>query len=328
MKTNLHNTALQYPFPYGANPHSAIVEKKVFEWLETEYNFLPVKVKAKYRNTGIGHAGGCMFPQASLTQLTTICRFFIWAFTVDDSYEFTDKKTVYDFQKKAMIALEEGILSTEEALLLPLRTLRAELLRMGSTKWVERFYKNLQLYFEGLKEETTWRKSLVFPSFDEYEPIRIHSVNVYPLVNFAEAITGSELPESIYQHPSMQKIARLTCRILSWANDLFSAHLEKGKDVLNLVLIMENTNQCSLEDAFKQGVQIHDRDVSEFILLTDNLPSFGIYDTIARKYIENLQLMISGYLHWTLTLTERYGSSGHPSNEFISQIENSYGNPD
>lgn len=315
MTREFNAAGLQYPFEPATNRHAPDMEKKITDWMTRHYAFLPEKVKRKYTQTGMGHAGGCMFPRANKAQLTAICRFYIWAFTIDDTFEFATVEEIEVIRRKAQAILQGRQMVHNDELYEQLPVLRQELISMGSEVWLERFCHSLDLYFEGLKAEIPYRKTLQFPSFPEFVSIREKAVNVYPLVDFAEVITGFVLPAEILQHPNIRRLSQLTCHILSWANDYFSAHLEKGNDVLNLVLMLEHHRQYSLGEAYAEAIQVHDRDVAEFVQLRASLPDFGVYTEAVIEFVENLELMISGYMHWTLQLTERYKKGGHPSSE-------------
>ncbi|SEW13199.1 terpene synthase family protein [Chitinophaga arvensicola] len=292
-------------------------KKKISEWLQEDYYFLPEKVKKKYLTTGVGHAGGCMFPHANEEQLTAICRFFLWAFTIDDSFEFSTVAELQTIRKKAFTHLRGVVPGPVDPLYKHLPVLREELLRLSSLEWLNRFNASLDIYFDGIQQELPFRKNLVFPTWNQFLDIREKAVNVYPLVNFAELITGIVLPDEVVLHPALQEIGKLTCRILSWSNDYFSAHMEKGNDVLNLVLMIEHSEMCSFEEAYKRAVDFHNRDLARYCFLLETLPDFGRYSLAVRAYTENLSLMIHGYLNWTLTLTKRYkvDTAGHPSSE-------------
>ncbi|RBL88497.1 terpene synthase family protein [Chitinophaga flava] len=316
MEQTFDVTALQYPFPCATNPHAAEVESKIGGWIKAHYDFLPEKVKKKYMHTGVGLAAGCMFPRADIHQLTAICRFYLWAFIVDDSFEYASVEEIHRIQDKSMPVLKGHDVLPDSALNHQLLILRRELMMFASESWMNRFCRNLEFYFEGVVMEIPYRKDLCFPSFETFYDIRERSVNVHPLVNLAEAITGISLPDNIAYHPVMQEIAQLTCRILACCNDLLSAFLEKGHDVLNLVLMLEHNKKCSLKEAYHEALQIHDKDVTRMWELKNNLPDFGIYTETVNAYIENLELMIRGHLYWTQLYTERYKSNnGHPSGE-------------
>jgi hypothetical protein len=311
----LHASTLHYPFTHSTNSHAAQMETLIHSWVAAHYHFLPEKVKRKYVNTGMGHCGGCIFPKASMRQLQAICRFFIWAFTVDDCYEFSSPAEVQAVEHISLQALRHGRFISRDPLYATLPVMRKELLSIASPEWLERFCDSIELYFQGLREETRYRVPMIFPDMDTFMAIRTKAVNVLPMVNLAEAITGTVLPHEVIRHPFLDRLAWLTCRILSWSNDYFSAHLEKGHDVLNLVLMLEYHRQCTPGEAYVEMLKIHDNDVAEFVRVAASLPDFGRYNGIVTEYAGNLELMIAGYLHWTLQLTERYKKDGHPSRD-------------
>ncbi|MGN7723512.1 terpene synthase family protein [Chitinophaga sp. 22620] len=309
----LNANTLHYPFTHSTNPHAEQMEKIIHSWVATHFDFLPEKVKKKYVHTGMGHCGGCIFPKASMQQLQAICRFFIWAFTVDDTYEFSTPGQVEIIEDISLQALRHGRFVSNDPLYATLPVMRRELLAISSPEWLDRFCESIELYFQGLKEETRYRVPMIFPDMETFIAVRTKAVNVLPMVNLAEAITGTVLPGHVIRHPYLERLAYLTCRILSWSNDYFSAHLEKGHDVLNLVLMLEHHNQSSLSEAYVEMLKIHDRDVAEFVRIGASLPDFREYNRAVKEYVNNLELMIAGYLHWTLQLTERYKKGGHPS---------------
>lgn len=135
------------------------------------------------------------------------------------------------------------------------------------------------------------------------------------MLNFAEMITGTIFPKEVINHPSVYRLGHLTTRILSWANDYFSAHQEDGNEVFNLALMIKHYSGCTVDQANEELIKIHDQDVQEFETIIDQLPDFGRYNAPLRAYVENLRLMIAGYLHWTLQLTARYKAGGHPSQD-------------
>lgn len=320
MKDMLSANVLRYPFSHALNPDAAEMEEILHSWINTHYSFLPEKVKYKYLHTGMGHCGGCTYPKASLTQLKTICRFFIWAFTVDDLYEFSSVAQIQTIEDISMLALREGHYTSNDPLYNQLPTLREDLIAIGSEEWLRgRFCDSLALYFKGIKEALEYRKTKIFPSMEAFTAIRLNDVNVFPMINLAEAITGTVLPDAVIKDAALERLKMLTCRILTWANDYFSAHLEQGKDVFNLVLMTQHHQKCSLEEAYTELVKIHNEDVSEFCSIAGNLPDYPAYNKPVRQYVENLELMIAGYLHWTLELTERYKRGGHPASD-IKQL--------
>ncbi len=315
MNNAFNANALHYPFEYATNPHAEKMEEKIREWLAGPYSYLPEKAIKKYLHTGVGHAGGCMFPRASYTQLTAVCRFYVWAFMIDDTFEFATVEELELIRHRSLEVLRGSQPRPDEILYQQLPLLRQDLLSIGAEIWLERFCHSLNGYFDGLQQEIPYRKNMRFPAFDDFVALRIKSANVHTLVDLAQAVTGHILPAGVMEHPVLQRLAQLTCRILSWTNDYFSAHQEIGNDVLNLVLVLQHERECSLESAYEAALEIHDRDVATFCLLKQALPDFGLYTAPVVSYVENLAFMMHGHLHWIRTFTERYNMAGHPSKE-------------
>lgn len=305
---------LRYPFGHLTNPAAEEMEKFIAHLISTFYHWLPEKMKKKYQGTGMGHCAGCTYPKAVFDHLKIIGQFFIYAFTVDDLYEHSTLKKIQEVERITMLALRHGQFVSDDPLYAPLPALRADLISIGGEEWLKnRFCHSLELYFKGIKDAVGYRTGNVFPSMEAFFEIRINDVNVWPMVNFAEVITGTVLPDGIINHPLVHRLGVLTCLILACANDYFSAHQEDGNEVFNLALIVKNDTGCTVDEANAELINIHDGYVREFETIIDQLPDFGYYNAPLKAYVNNLRLMIAGYLHWTLQLTARYKAGGHPS---------------
>jgi len=310
----IFQNALRYPFGYATNPAAGEMEEIIASWISTHYSFLPEKVKKKYLGTGMGHCAGCTYPKASLEQLKIVGQFFIWAFTVDDIYEHSSLDEIQEVERIAMLGFRDGRFVSSEPLYAQLRSLRENLVSIGGEKWLQgRFCHSLELYFKGIKDAIGYRLTNEFPPMEDFYAIRINDVNVWPMINFAEIITGAPIADEVMDHPALRRLALLTSRILAWANDYFSAHQEDGNEVFNLALIIKHYSGCSVDEANAALIRIHNNDVMELESIIDQLPDFGSHNTAVMAYVSNLRLMIAGYLYWTLQLTARYKAGGHPS---------------
>jgi len=314
MKDMTSKSELAYSFKHRTNPSADDTEQFIINVIKTHYGFLETKVIWKYLNTGIGHCAGCAYPKASFDELKVITPFFTYLFLIDDKYEHSSLEEIEEVERITMLALRNGELSSSDPLFAQLLSVRNDLLRVGGQRWIEeRICPSLGLYFKGIKEAIGYRVKNVFPSMGDFYEIRVNDVNVWPMLNFAELITGVVLPNKVINHPLVSRLGILTSRILSWANDYFSAHQEDGKEVFNLALMIKHYSNCSVNEANAELIKIHDADVREFETTIDCLPDFGQYNAPLMEYVDNLRLMIAGYLHWTLQLTARYKAGGHPS---------------
>ncbi|SIN77137.1 hypothetical protein SAMN04488055_1250 [Chitinophaga niabensis] len=309
-----NENALQFAFPHAVNPAGNEMEVFIDSSINEHYYFLPAIVRKKYSATGIGHCAACTYPKADPSDLKIICAGFLWCFTVDDLFEHSSFEKIQEVERISLEFLRFGKLVSDDPLYAPLIAFRKIIIDRCGEEWLQkRICHSLELYFKGMKEAISYRKSNVFPSMEAFYDIRVNDVNVWIMASFAEMITGTILPDEIINHPSVYRLGHLTARILSWENDYFSAHHEDGNEVFNLALIIKHYSGCSGEQANAELLKIHDQDVHEFEITSDGLPDFGRYNDAVRSYVDNLRYMISGYLFWTLELTARYKAGGHPS---------------
>ncbi|MBV8251502.1 MAG: hypothetical protein JO154_02760 [Chitinophaga sp.] len=304
------------PFEDAISPFAEKLENEIKSWINQDYGYLPEKIRRKYEHTGVGYVGARLFPKTSYSGLISICRFSLWAFINDDAYERCNTEQLEILRLQVIAALRGQAVESDTITNLQLPVLRKELLKLGGASWMNRFINSLDSYFKGMQLEIPYRSQLKFPKLEKYKLIREIAACVYPLVDLIELETGTVLPDEVALHPIIRRFAQLTCRIMAWANDFYSAPLEDGHDVLNLVLIIRNEENCTMEEAYTKAIAIHNTDIQEFIVLRTVLPDFGEWNSTVNKFLENITLMITGHLQWLELNTARYKRGGHPGSDF------------
>ena len=307
---------LLYPFPDGMSPYADTLESQIRQWIYQDYDYLPEKIKKKYEHTGVGYVGARLFPNSNYAGLLSICRFSLWAFINDDAYESCNADQLKQVRCQVMAALQGKQNTGDEVMYTQLSLLREELLRLTSPGWLQRFIVSIESYFTGMLAEIPYRTTMRYPGLGVYMAIREYAACVYPLVDLVELETGAILPDEVALHPVIREMGRLTCRIMAFCNDLYSAGLEDGKDVLNLVLVMRNELQCSTEEAYSKALAIHNEDVQCFVAIKSCLPDFGSHNDAVRAFADGIGLMIQGHLQWLDYSTQRYKKNGHPASDF------------
>lgn len=304
---------LKYPFPDLKNEHADRIEAATKEWLTNEYGSLPYdfqtkQKKYKYWETNVGHMGARMYPVAGFQQLTPICRFLLWGLSNDDYYEDCSMSQLQALRERAVAILKGYPLeASDNELFNQLRLQRNEMLALMPDYWMNRYAQSIDRGFEGMQLEAPYKATMQYPSVADYMAIREKAVLVYPLIDLVELQIGDALPDDIFYHPHIQRISALVCRILAWCNDYFSVKKERGKDVMNLILVIEAEEKITLEQAYMKAIAIHDQDVAEFIRLRDNLPAhFGDFKPMVENFIYHLGLLISGHKSWYEKDTLRY----------------------
>jgi hypothetical protein len=182
--------------------------------------------------------------------------------------------------------------------------------------WMDRFAHSMALYFEGMAEEAPFKATLQFPSIEQYMAIRWKSVDVLQMIDGLEVATEMPLPDAVRHHPHMEQIAWLTCRIIAWCNDYFSAAKEQGLDVMNLILICQHQYHLSLDAAVQEAVRLHNEDVNTYLELCQSLPDHLKDDPAVQKFLSYNNYMIAGHWRWYITDTQRYRPGGYPTDQF------------
>lgn len=317
MNTQFDPAQLRYPFAARRNQHAESVNAIVAGWLAPggDYDSLPEKLKKKYLVTGMGQCGGCAYPNAGHDELLAAVRWFFFAFLVDDLYEHSTIDKIDEVEKVATSLLAGSTVHPAEGIFCQLPTVRRELLSLFGEKWYERFMDCMPKYFDGLRAEIPNRKALVFPDDRTFIDVRTDAVNVTSMLLLAQGLAGPFLPNEIACSPLIERAEVLTCRILAWSNDLFSAPREHGQEVWNRVLFYVEREGMAEQDAYRATVTEHDRDLAEFCTLASGLPDYGFHTATVQNYLEAMKWMIAGYLDWTLYFTARYKAGGHPTEE-------------
>lgn len=311
MKSTLR-PQLNYPFQDLINPMAGKVEELVVQWIEKDYQSMPEayhKKKTSYKHieTLAGKMMARMYPYATLQQLIPICRFSLWGLSYDDFYEDCTMAELQDLRNRAVAVLRGyPLYPGENAIFHQLQLQREEMLPQMSPAWMERYAQSISAGFEGMQFEAPYKAKMEFPSLHDYMAIREKAVLVYPLIVLLELQLEEPLPDEIANHPQMLSIAAITCRILAWCNDFFSLAKEIGKDVMNLVLVIQHHEKCTLEEAFAEAENIHNQDLVLYMNLCSNLPDFGKYNHLVKQFVAVNNLMIQGHKSWYEKDTVRY----------------------
>jgi 5-epi-alpha-selinene synthase len=116
------------------------------------------------------------------------------------------------------------------------------------------------------------------------------------------------LPPEVFEHPIVKRLELATVNIIAWSNDLFSFNKEMkvGHNNFNLVTVLQQEYQISLQQAFDHAADLHNTEVQLFIDLSAQVPSFGAeIDANLERYLLGLRFWIRANLDWSAG-TERY----------------------
>ncbi|MDW5329101.1 terpene synthase family protein [Plantactinospora sp. KLBMP9567] len=188
----------------------------------------------------------------------------------------------------------------------PLRRMLADAWRTPyqrmSAAWRDRFVDAVAHHLVGVVTEATNKASGRLPGVAEYIPLRRATSAAYVSYALIEFATGQPVPDAIYHHPVVRKVADTANDLLSWFNDLLSLERDAATSGgHNLVLAVAREEGIPVEAAIEAVVRRWQRSMRRFVELRDAVPSFGpAMDRPLREYLDGLGNSVRGTMDWSM----------------------------
>ncbi|WPO89277.1 terpene synthase family protein [Chryseobacterium sp. HR92] len=316
----LLQSKFRYPFPTLKNPHADLLQEITEnQWIDGEYFSLyenNPQIRKKYKKTKTAHIAAQWFPTATVERFKPICRLMLWTLYNDDLYEESEPQEI-KLVRDQSIAILNGELNAKEAtipLAAMLNSLRQELLEFIPEESIHRFSKMINRYFIGLETELEYKKNKTFPSITECIALREDSICLYPFLQLTEVETGVVLPLEIHEHPVIQRLQALACHLVTFFNEVQSVMKDEatGSIYYNIVKVIQNERQLSLEEACLEDLRLHNEDLKEFVALQASLPDFGIWQEAVVNWVHYMSMVLSGWKNISTKLA-RYNAMEFPN---------------
>ncbi|MEV4886893.1 hypothetical protein SAMN05660461_5618 [Chitinophaga ginsengisegetis] len=315
----LLNTQFKYPFPTLKNPNAdQLQEITENQWIDGEYLWLYENnpdLRKKYKKTKTAHIAAQWFPTAPVERFKPICRLMLWTLYNDDLYEESEPNDIENVRTQS-IAILNGEISNAEATIplgAMLTSLRQELLQFIPQESISRFTKMISRYFLGLEAELRYKQNKMFPTIAECITLREDSICLYPFLQLTEIETGIILPPEIHEHPVIRRLQALACHLVTFFNEVQSVMKDEatGSIYYNIVKVIQNERQISLEEAYLEDLRLHNEDLREFITLQASLPDFGIWHEAVVNWVHYMSMVLSGWKNISTKL-DRYNAMEFP----------------
>lgn len=309
-----------YPFPTLKNPFATVLQDITDnQWIDGEYLSLykdNPDTRHKYKKTKTAHIASQWFPTASAERLKPLCRLMLWTLYNDDLYEESSPEKIGYVHQRSIAILNGEMDAAEAAIPLGnmLASLRLELLEFIPPESINRFTKMISRYFTGLKAELIYKKNKVFPTIAECIALREDSICLYPFLQLTEVETGIILPSEIHDHPVIQRLQALACRLVTYFNEVQSVTKDEATDSIyyNIVKVIQHEYNISLEEACLEDLRLHNEDLKEFVALQYSLPDFGIWQDAVVNWIHYMSMVLSGWKNISSKL-DRYNAMEFPN---------------
>ncbi|MGS2763055.1 terpene synthase family protein [Sinomicrobium sp. M5D2P9] len=314
---------LYSPFPSFINTHVKETHEHNMQWLQ-QHNLFPDKESYNlYDSQYHTYLMARMCPTAEKELLFAIADFSSLLFIVDDDLEKKTGHKVASVQSRQAL---EKFISTSVSVMKGRKKIQTEpgkeifsaladssmrLYAFGGKRWHDNFIQSFADTFNAAIWELENVAKGYCPTLEEYMKYRSFFAGANLATDMAEIVANINLPEEIMQHPAVQQLLKLSRNLVSFANDMFSLSKEivqnNTNDKHNLVFIMQEKYNLSLEEAILKAAEFHDEQAREFISLSSDLPVFGAgIDKEISRYITALTYVVKGNIDWSENETTRY----------------------
>lgn len=306
---------IAYPFPSRINTHAEIAHEQNISWVQQFRLVRTDPAMARFKKARFAWLAARAFPNAALDELCIISNFNTWLFMLDDQCDEADlgkrasnlknmTSTLLDILKRnRSVSLEE-----EGPLAAALADIWLRMRQISRPAWRLRFIRSMEDYFESCHWEAGNRAMAQTPAVAEYVAMRPYTGALFADVVAIEIIEKVYLPDAVLQHPLVQRLVLACNNIVCWANDLFSCDKESQQgDVHNLVLVIQEEEKRSLQEAIDETGRMHDDEVRLFCRLEKRLPQYdAATNEELQRYVAILKSWITANYDWSFHDTGRY----------------------
>ncbi|KAI0393303.1 Presilphiperfolan-8-beta-ol synthase [Xylariaceae sp. FL0594] len=192
------------------------------------------------------------------------------------------------------------------------------LIRRASPELQARYIEQHKRYFAELITQV-WqfaRGEVLTSDVDTYIDMRRGTIGAYPAIAVAEYGQGVRLPESVFQHNSLQECMRVSADLVLLVNDLLSYRkdLELGVDY-NLISILHHQNR-TIQESVDQIGRLIDGCYRRWYTALAELPYYGErIDSEVLNFVDVCRFVALGNLHWSFKTGRYLGPEGHDVHE-------------
>ncbi len=299
---------LRYPFGSAINEHAQEVHVETVEWMRSWGLITNGEAYEEALEGRLGWLAGYFHPTATREKLRLISDWYAWMFLrddlIDDPNYFRRPERLAALDTRFLEILRGAEPSMKDAgLAAAIADLRGRLRpQVPAALWMRRFARSIKEHFEATLWESINRAQGIVPDLATYNRMRPITGGMHVDADFIEIATGVYLPPEVHGHRVVSSMTRLSNLSVCWTNDFFSLQKELSRgDVHNIVLVIQNEGDLSLEEAIKAAVEMNEEGIHSFMELEKDLPSFGpAIDGNLAQYVSVLRARMSGNLDWSI----------------------------
>lgn len=306
------------PLPARLSPHADQAREWLADWLSRFDLPLDPATGNRLRHADVARYAARVHPDAGPADLRTLSALFTWFFLVDDACDHPHRirpAEIRALRAGVLHLLRHGPDAHHPGFTGPLRRIFVDAFREPwermPARWRLRFADAVAHHLDGVWREATNRAAGRVPTVAEYVPLRRATSAAEVSYALIEFTTGRPLPDAVYHHPLLRRVADTGNDLLSWFNDVVSLDRDLvGSGGHNLVLAVARESDLPLETAVARVAERWAVTMREFTALRAAVPSFGHgLDDAVTAHVDGIAHTVRGTLDWTRE-SARYALTG------------------
>lgn len=310
--------SLYCPFPVRIHPQVDEIEEHTNQWV-LDFNLIDSYDTLKhFKESKFGHFIGRSFPDADFIRISAWSDLNALLFIVDDQIDaqdiIKDKESFYGLMNRFIEVLEKRercTIAKDGNVLAALSDFWLRITMVTEERWQNKFIKSIEDMFNG----GYWQFEHLLlgkkPVLEEYMKVRQYFGAAHLSTDALEGIAEIDLPEYVYQDPMVHRLTELARNTICFSNDLFSFGKETEEmnngAVFNLVMIVKDRYNLTIEQAISKAAEIHDEQIREFIHLSSLVYRYEEdVNKVLRTYVDALGVLQRGNIEWSTRETARY----------------------
>ncbi|KAG7441663.1 terpenoid synthase [Guyanagaster necrorhizus] len=294
------DTLTYWPWPRRINPHHEEVKAASDAWFRSFKAF--------------GQEAQRAYERCDSKHLRTGCDMMNLLFTFD---EYTDNKPPEIVRQYADIVMDAmrhpyKPRPTDEMVLgVVAQEFWALAVKSASSTSQKHFIEGFENYVAAVVQEAEERECHHIRNVEDYFDIRRQTVGIYPAHALIEL--GYDLPDEVFNHPTVVALRRLGVDMFILDNDLASYNKEQALEECphNILICVMNELKCDLHAALSWVEDCYRSTRNKFLMLWTEIPSWGPEtDAIAALYLHGIANWVRGNECWNFECGRYFGSNG------------------
>ncbi|KAG2113473.1 isoprenoid synthase domain-containing protein [Suillus discolor] len=307
-------------YPLRMNPRSHRVSRASEQWLFNEAHVSEPEI-AKLRAIRASDLIAYSYPNADASHLRIPLDFLYWAFKLDD---YLDGHGVDDARAMHLIAwaMRECCIS---ALRDPInfqmdnpagkicKSIFSRFIETASPGCTKQFIHTFDLFFIAASKEADNHAKGHNHNLESYTTLRWDLSGCKSFFVFIKYAARMDLPDEVVSHPMIMAMEDATNDFISWSNDICSYNKEQSDcdTYSNLIAVLMHERGLDLQGAADYSGKLCKSVIQRFEDSHATLPSWGEeVDKQVAIYIQGLQDLMVGSLHWYFDSARYFGKDG------------------